>query len=215
MDFAPVADILTNTENQLLKRRSFGSDTIIVSDMVDQMVKGLEESSIMACVKHFPGHGDTKEDSHTGYATTWKSLEELRQTEFIPFTEQIEKGISFIMIGHVSVPAVIGDQTPSSLSEVMVTDILRKELGYDRIVVTDALNMGAVTQHYTSGEAAVLAIKAGVDMILMPENFQNAYNAVLEAVYEGEISEERLNESIERILKIKYQFKNSIFKGEN
>lgn len=204
VNFAPVADVLTNTENQLLKKRSFGSDVLLVSNMVEQVADGIKESGVLPCVKHFPGHGNTKEDSHTSYATTLKGIDELKETEFVPFEKQIENGISFIMAGHISVPNVTGDQTPASLSKVVLTDILRNELGYSQIIITDALNMGAVTNCYTSGEAAVLAIQAGADMLLMPEDFQGAYYSVLEAVRQGKITEERLDESLRRILVVKY-----------
>ena len=205
VDFAPVADVLTNPQNELLQNRSFGSDAELVRGMVEQAAKGIEESGVFSCVKHFPGHGNTNEDSHNGYATTQKTLEEMRQTEFIPFQDQIEKGISFVMAGHISAPNVMGDQTPSSLSGIMLTDILRNELKFDGIIITDALNMGAVTSHYSSGEAAVMAFLAGADMLLMPQDFHSAYNAILEEIHQGRITKERLDASVGRILSVKYQ----------
>lgn len=203
VDFAPVVDVLTNPENKLMAKRSFGSDASLVGAMATEFMVGLEEQGVLACAKHFPGHGDTKEDSHEGFAFTDKTLEELRTQELIPFAEQIAQGVSFIMVGHISAPNILGDSCPSSLSEVMITDVLREEMDYDRIVITDALNMGAIANNYTSGDAAVMALQAGVDILLMPKDFSGAYDAVLKAVESGELSEERLEESLVRILKVK------------
>ncbi|MBQ7925321.1 MAG: glycoside hydrolase family 3 protein [Lachnospiraceae bacterium] len=203
VDFAPVVDVWTNPENKLMEKRSFGSDASLVGDMAISFARGLEEQGVWACAKHFPGHGDTKEDSHEGFAFTDKTLEELRRVELVPFAKQIEEGVSFIMAGHISVPNILEDSCPSSLSKVMITDVLREEMGFDGIVITDALNMGAIANHYTSGEAAVMALQAGVDILLMPKDFPGAYDAVLKAVESGELSEERLEESLVRILKVK------------
>lgn len=205
LDFAPVADVLTNSENQVVKKRSFGSDAELVSQMVEQEVKGLEEENVLACIKHFPGHGATGGDTHKGTVVISKTLEELKQAELIPFEHQIEAGISFVMVGHFSVPNITGDDTPCSLSPAIVTDLLRDELGYDGIIITDGLDMEAVSDRYSSGEAAVLAVEAGVDMLLMPADFKSAYEGLLAAVKDGRISEERMDESVTRILKVKMQ----------
>lgn len=203
MDFAPVADVLSNPDNTVVKDRSFGSDAQLVADMACQELLGLKEYGILGVVKHFPGHGATTEDSHDGMATVDKSLEELQANELVPFQKAIDNGAQVIMVGHISVPQVTGDDTPSSLSSVMVTNVLREQMGFDGIVITDALNMGAVAERYTSAEAAVAAVNAGVDIILMPEDFNAAYQAVLDAVADGTISEERINESVVRIVKVK------------
>ncbi len=205
LDFAPVADVLTNDDNQVVKERSFGSDAVLVSEMVREEIRGLEENGVYACVKHFPGHGNTTEDSHEGYAVTDKTLEQMRETEFLPFSGAIKEGVSFVMAGHISVPSVTGDYTPASLSELLVSDVLRDDMGYEGIVITDAMNMGAVSDTYSSGDAAVLAIQAGVDMILMPEDFSSAYDGVLDAIHSGSLSEERIDESVRRILNVKMQ----------
>ena len=154
-------------------------------------------------IKHFPGHGATAGDTHEGYAYTDKSLEELEQQELVPFQNAIENHIAIIMAGHISVPNVTGDNTPSSLSKIMITDGLREKMGFDGIVITDALNMGAISQHYSSAEVSVKVIEAGGDMLLMPENFQEAYQGILEAVQNGTLTEERIDESVRRILKVK------------
>lgn len=200
MDFAPVADVLSNPDNDLLKKRSFGSDSKLVSEMAVQVAKALEGHDVYAVMKHFPGHGAVAGDTHDGMAYTEKTLDQLQKNEFVPFKEAIEQGIDFIMVAHISVPQVIGTNTPSSLSRTMVTDILRGQLGYDGIVITDALDMGAIKKNYSSGQAAVMAVQAGVDILLMPEDFKTAYQAVIDAVKDGIISEERIDESVMRIV---------------
>ena len=134
-----------------------------------------------------------------------KSLEELMQTELVPFQKAVENGVSFVMVGHISVPQVVGDNTPASLSQMMVSNVLREQLGYQGIVITDAMNMGAITGTYTADHAAVMAVNAGVDMILMPQDYETAYNGLLQAVQDGTITEERIDESVERIVKVKLQ----------
>lgn len=203
VDFAPVADIWSNQNNSVIGTRSFGNDADLVADMVAAEVKGLREQGICATLKHFPGHGDTEEDSHAGAANSWKTLEELRACEFLPFEAGIEAGAEIVMAGHISVPNVTGDYLPASLSYTMITEILRNELKFDGVVITDAMNMGAITNVYGSGEAAVKAIQAGIDLILMPGDFYGAYSGVLEAVKNGTISTERLDESVERIFRLK------------
>ena len=133
------------------------------------------------------------------------TLEELKSGAFVPFQEGIDEGIPVIMAGHISCPQVTGDDTPATMSYTLITETLRGDMGFDGIVVTDALNMGAVTEQYTSGEAALTALNAGVDLLLMPEDFQDAYQAVLQAAENGELPEARIDESVERILKVKIQ----------
>lgn len=202
-DFAPVADVLTNPNNQVVSYRSFGSDPETVKDMTDAVSRGLASKKILATYKHFPGHGNTAADTHAGYAYSNKTKEELYQCELIPFIQGIEDEVPFIMMGHISLPNIVGDDTPASLSKTIVTDLLIDELGYKGIIITDALNMGAVSQQYSSAQAAVKALNAGVDMLLMPADFNAAYQGVLAAVQSGEISEERINKSVEKILKAK------------
>ena len=203
VDFAPVADIYSNPENTVIGDRAFGSDAATVSDMVPMAVKGLQDAGIEATLKHFPGHGDTAADSHSGYASSSKSLEELEAFEWEPFRAGIEAGAGFVMVGHISLPVVLGDRTPASLSSQLVSRALREELGFRGIIITDALNMGAIAANYSSAEAAVKAVQAGADMLLMPEDFFSAYEAVCRTVREGEIPETRINESVLRILQNK------------
>lgn len=203
LDFAPDADVLTNPDNTVVKKRSFGSDPCVVSDMSLAVAQGLAQHQVYSVYKHFPGHGATAGDTHQGYAYTDKTLDELKQSELIPFENAIQNNAAFIMAAHISAPRVTGDDTPASLSKTMITDILRGQMGYDGIVVTDAMNMGAVTEQYTSAQAAVKALQAGADLVLMPEDFQEAYQGVLDAVKDGTLTEQRINESVTRIVKVK------------
>lgn len=207
VDFAPVADVVADVENSAIGTRSFGSDPAAVGDMVSSMVSGIQDTGISSCLKHFPGIGAASEDTHDGMVVIEKSAEELSASELIPFKAGIGAGAHFVMVGHASLPNVIGDNTPCSLSEAVITNTLRGELGYNGIVITDAMNMSAITEYYAADEAAVMALKAGADMILMPENFETAYNGVLAAVQEGVIAEERVNESLKRIYRVKYRDK--------
>lgn len=197
------ADVLTNPANQVVKRRSFGSDPKLVSDMALAVEQGLGESGVYGVFKHFPGHGATEGDTHEGYAYTSKSLNELWDCELLPFRRASENGADFIMAGHIALPNVAGDNTPASLSEKLLTGLLRETIGYDGIIVTDAMNMGAIVSRYSSAEAAVQAVIAGADIILMPEDLRSAWEGLVEAVESGEISEERIDASVRRILEVK------------
>lgn len=205
MDNAPVADVLSNPQNTVVKDRSFGSDSRIVSEMALAELDGLESQGIIGVLKHFPGHGATTADTHEGYAYTDASLEEMKENDLIPFIDGIEAGADVIMVGHISCPEVTGNDVPASLSEKMVSGILREELGYDGVVITDAMNMGAVSEAYTSAEAAVKAISAGVDILLMPVDFKEAYEGILGAIESGELTEERIDESLYRIIELKLE----------
>lgn len=204
LNFAPVADVLTNEENSSIGDRSFGTEPTAVAGMVVSAMNGLEETGVTACVKHFPGLGDASEDTHNGLAVIDKSLDELKQNELIPFVEAIENGANMIMVGHMSLPQVVGDNTPATMSKEVISDLLRSELGFNGVVITDAMNMGAITEYYGADEAAIRAFKAGADMVLMPEDFKLAYEGVIEAVKDGTISEDRINNSLKRVFRIKY-----------
>lgn len=203
VDFAPVADVLTNADNTAIGDRSFGSDAQTVASMVTAELDGLSAAGVYGTVKHFPGHGGTTGDSHDGAVTTERTLEELMAEELVPFQSAVDAGVTFVMVGHISVPNVTGDNTPSSLSEMMITDVLRTQMGYDGIVITDAMNMKAITGHYNSDKAAVLAVTAGADVILMPADYTSAHNGLLKAVQDGTITEERIDESVNRIVRAK------------
>ena len=203
MDFAPMADVWTNQENTIAQYRAFGSDPETVSEMVSEAIKGLHSQGIYTVAKHFPGHGGTSGDSHEGTVYLNSTKEELESCEFLPFQAAIDADTEFVMVGHISLPNILEDDTPASLSEEVVTEMLRNDLGFDGIVITDAMNMGAITNNYTSAEAAVQAVQAGVDMILMPQDFEDAYQGILSAVNSGTISEDRIDESVRRILEVK------------
>lgn len=203
MDFAPMADVWTNQENTIAQYRAFGSDPETVSEMVSEAIKGFHSQRIYTVSKHFPGHGGTSGDSHEGTVYLNSTKEELESCEFLPFQATIDADTEFVMVGHISLPNILEDDTPASLSEEVVTEMLRNDLGFDGIVITDAMNMGAITNNYTSAEAAVQAVQAGVDMILMPQDFEDAYQGILSAVNSGTISEDRIDESVRRILEVK------------
>ncbi|NBJ92624.1 beta-N-acetylhexosaminidase [bacterium 1xD42-62] len=204
MDFAPVADVITDG-NTTIGKRSFGTDTDTTASMVGALVEGLQSKNVSACLKHFPGLGDTSKDTHDGMASTEKTLEDFTQIDFPVYQAGISAGTDFVMVSHLSAEQVTGDTTPASLSEKMVTELLRGQLGYQGIVITDAMNMTAITDYFTPDQAAVMALQAGVDMILMPEDYETAYNGVLDAVKDNTLSEERINESLRRIYRVKYR----------
>lgn len=204
VDFAPVADVSTDISNSSTNKRSFSSDPQTAAEMVKAAVEGLHAGGVCAAAKHFPGLGYTSVDSHEATTTTNRTLEEMYTSELIPFQSAIEANVEFIMVGHVTAPNVDSSGVPATMSSTLIDGVLREELGYDGIVVTDAMNMGAVVNLYGSGEAAVQAILAGADIILMPADFYSAYGAVLDAVNNGTISQERLQESLRRILTVKY-----------
>ena len=199
-NFAPDADVLTNSKNSVIGDRSFGDDPERVTELAVAVSDGLHSRNVMSSFKHFPGHGATEGDTHEGFAYTDKSYEELLKSEFKPFLAATDNNVDAIMVAHISVPNVVGDNTPCSLSSKMITEILRNDIGYDGLVITDALNMGAISRNYSSDDAAIMAVNAGVDLLLMPKNFDQAVDGVLKAVNEGRISEERVDESVKRII---------------
>jgi len=200
-NFAPVADVWSNPSNTVIGNRAFSRDFNSAAELVAAAVRGFNESGIICSLKHFPGHGDTREDSHHRSAYINKTLDELREEEFIPFTAGIAAGADMVMTGHLIVPEV--DELPATLSEFLITDILRNELGFNGVVITDSLAMNAVSRNFSVEYVAVTAINAGVDIILMPVNAEETVSAVISAVETGEISIERINESVSRILRLK------------
>ena len=203
IDFAPVADVNTNPENIVIGARAFSDNPEIAAPMVVSYLQGLKDAGVTGCIKHFPGHGDTKADTHYGYASTQKTWDEMLGCEMVTFKAGIQWGCQLIMTAHIAAPRVIGSDIPSTMSSVILQDKLRGELGYRNIIITDAMEMGAITQQYTNAEAAVGCIQAGVDIVLGPQVFTQAFDAVVKAVEEGTISEQRIDESVRRILKLK------------
>lgn len=206
LDFAPVADVVDPLRSDTMGLRSFSSDAAVATDMVRAEVEGFRDKKMLCCAKHFPGIGAAAGDSHEGAITIEATNEELETVDLVPFRAAIEAGVPMIMVGHVSLPNIVGDSTPAPLSSAVVQGMLRDSLGYTGIIVTDSLSMGAITDYYTPAEAAVAALKAGCDIPLMPERLDEAYQGVLSAVQVGELTEERLDESLTRILTAKQEY---------
>ena len=199
--YAPVCDIFSNPNNKVIGNRSFGTSPNLVANMCTSLGKGLEDNGIIATYKHFPGHGDTATDSHTSLPVINKTYTELLNNELIPFKKAIENDAKIIMVAHIAFPSLTGNNTPSSLSKEVITDLLKNKLGYDGLVITDALNMGALTNNYTDEEIYVKAVEAGVDLLLMPSDAKEAIKAI-----KNNISEERIDESVKKILLFKYTY---------
>ena len=203
VDFAPVAD-LANVEGSIMEGRAYGSDVSVVSSFVNSMVRGLQEQKVSACLKHFPGMGSATEDTHDGKVSTDRTAEQFWAEELAVFQAGINEGADMVMVSHMAAPALTGDNEPSIFSRTLVTGILREQMGFQGVIITDALDMGAISQYYAADEASIMAVLAGCDMLLMPEDYEKAYTGVLEAVRSGNIDEERINDSLRRIYRIKY-----------
>ncbi|MFE1252517.1 glycoside hydrolase family 3 protein [Streptomyces fungicidicus] len=202
-NYSPVADVNVNPANPVIGVRSFGSDPQSVADLVAAEVKGYESSHIASTAKHFPGHGDTVDDSHAKLPYIHHTRDQWEQLDAPPFEAAIAAGIDSIMTAHIVVPALDPSEDPATLSRPILTGILREELGYDGVVVTDSLGMEGVRTKYGDDRVPVLALKAGVDQLLNPPSLDVAWNAVLNAVRDGELTEDRLDESILRVLRMK------------
>ena len=206
----PVADVNSNPANPIINTRSFGADPVHASEMVAAYIAGARSAGLLTTAKHFPGHGDTDTDSHLGLARTTASVDRLNSMELVPFRAAIAAGVDSVMIGHISVHSIEPDPNrPASISSLVVTDLLKKQLGFHGLVVTDALDMGALTRVFSgskaeiSGAEAVEAIRAGNDMVLIPGDLGGAYNGLLEAVKQGKLTQERIDESVLKILRMK------------
>ena len=205
-NFFPDADVNSNPTNPIINTRSFGEDPKQVGDLVTAYIKGAHEGGMLTTVKHFPGHGDTATDSHLGVASVNVDRAHLESIELPPFRQAIAAGVDSVMVAHVTVPALDSDPNHvATISPVIVSDLLEQQLGFKGIVVTDALDMAALTHLFASniGRAAVEAFKAGNDLLLIPADFPASYNAMVQAVQSGEISRERLDRSVLKILKTK------------
>ncbi|MGQ9619023.1 MAG: glycoside hydrolase family 3 N-terminal domain-containing protein [Candidatus Aminicenantia bacterium] len=200
--YAPVVDVNSNPDNPIINIRAIGEVPELVARLASAFIRGCQDYKLIATAKHFPGHGDTSLDSHTTLAFINADRERLERMELYPFKIAIKNGVKSIMTAHLAVPS-IDENTPSTLSEKIINGILRKELAFKGLVVTDAMNMGGIVNNYWVGEAAVKAIKAGVDMVLMPPNPKSSFEAIKEAVKRGDITEKRVDESVERILSAK------------
>lgn len=201
VDFAPVADTFSNSSNDVIGDRCYSDSYEECASLIASAVKGYADGDVLCTLKHFPGHGDATGDSHDGAAKLDKTIDELKKEDIVPFVSGIKAGAPFVMVGHISMAEV--DNEIASLSKSVITDTLKGDLGYTGIVITDALDMGAITSSYKSGEAAVKAVNAGADMLLMPESLDDAVKGIEDAVKEGKISEDRINESVLKILTLK------------
>ncbi len=211
MNLAPVADLDTNRTNPVIARRSFGTDPERVGETVAGFIQGQQAEGIIATAKHFPGHGDTSQDSHTGLPVVEYELDRLRAVELVPFQHAVDAGVGAVMAAHIWFPALEPEEErPASLSPAVLTGLLREEMGFEGLILTDALAMDAIDGAYGYGEAARLAIQAGADMVVFgpvsPENQQAAIESVIEAVRVGEIDAARIDASVRRILAAKARF---------
>lgn len=202
LDFAPDADVNTNPDNPVIGTRAFSSDPQTAAELVAAAVEGFADTGVLCCVKHYPGHGDTAEDSHKSLAVTHKTWQELAACELLPFQAGVRAGADLVMAGHIAAPEVTGEDTPASLSPQLMGSI-RTGLGFSGAIVTDSLAMEGIAGLYSAGEAAVLAVQAGADILLMPNGLAEAFDAVVAAVEEGTIPESRIDESAARVLALK------------
>ena len=199
-DFAPVADVWTNPDNTVIGDRAYSDDFEQAAELVASAVRGFTDAGVICCLKHFPGHGDTSTDTHEGAAVVSKSLDELRAGEFLPFVSGIEAGADMVMIGHITVTSV--DPEPATISKAIITDVLRGELGWDGVVISDSLDMGALAG-YDNGEVCVKFLEAGGDILLGIPDIEAALTALEAAVTDGRLTESRIDESVQRVLELK------------
>ncbi len=204
MNLAPVADVLTNPANTVIGSRAFGTDPHRVSDMVEQMIAGLQSEHVLSVVKHFPGHGDSYEDSHVQRVVIPHDRERLETIELLPFRRAIATGVDGIMSAHIDVPNVFGSDLPVTLSRAALEELLRQDMEFDGLIVTDSLVMEAVTSRFSTAELAVAAVDAGSDILLQPRNAVVARNAIRDAVAQGVLTANRIEASAQRILEAKY-----------
>lgn len=201
LDFAPVADVWSNPDNTVIGERAYSDDYAQAAELVGNAVKGFNDGGVMCTLKHFPGHGDTAEDSHYSSAYVHRTKEEIMADEMQPFRSGIETGAEFVMVGHLIVPDI--DEVPATLSYKIATGILRDELKFEGVAITDSFEMESIADNYSVDDAVVMSVKAGIDMILQPKDMASAVNSIEQAVADGELSEDRIDESVRRILTLK------------
>lgn len=201
LDFAPVADVWSNPDNTVIGERAYSDDYAQAAELVGNAVKGFNDGGVMCTLKHFPGHGDTAEDSHYSSAYVHRTKEEIMADEMQPFRSGIEAGAEFVMVGHLIVPDI--DEVPATLSYKIATGILRDELKFEGVAITDSFEMESIADNYSVDDAVGMSVKAGMDMILQPKDMASAVNSIEQAVADGELSEDRIDESVRRILTLK------------
>lgn len=203
-NYSPVCDVNNNPKNPIINVRSFGEDPELVSRMSEAMIKGLQDGNVIATAKHFPGHGDTDIDSHSDLPVLNFDMNRLSSLELVPFKNAIDKNVMSVMIAHLAFPELeSASHVPSSLSKNIVQGLLIDKMGYGGLIVTDALNMQGITKYFDNSQVAVMCVEAGIDLILMPLDEAGTVDAIEQAVTSGRISEERINRSVEKILKAK------------
>lgn len=205
IDFYPDVDINSNRENPIINIRSFGSEPNLVSSMAKEYIRGLQENNIIAVAKHFPGHGNTSIDSHIGLPSLNSSMEELQNMELRPFQASIDDGVKGIMSAHVLLPALEKQNFPATMSKNILTKLLKEKMGFKGLLFTDAMMMGSIVKNYPNASSCVMAVNAGADIILYPVNVAESFGAILHAVKNGQIPEDRINESVRKILFHKFQ----------
>ena len=208
-DFGTVLDINTNKNNPIIGVRSYGSTQEKVTEFGINELKAIQNEGVIPTVKHFPGHGDTEVDSHLGLPSLNHDLNRLKSTELVPFQTAINNGVDMVMTAHIMLPQ-IDKEYPATMSKKILTDLLRDEMGYKGVIITDDLEMQAISKNWDLGEAAIKSVEAGADILLVChtiENQQKVYNAVVQGVNDGKIDENRIDESVRRILRLKYQYK--------
>ncbi|HLU25409.1 MAG TPA: glycoside hydrolase family 3 N-terminal domain-containing protein [Longimicrobiales bacterium] len=203
MVYAPVVDVNNNPANPIINTRSYGEDPALVSRLAAAHIRGLQEHGLLATAKHFPGHGDTGVDSHIDLPVITVDKERADAVELVPYRAAIEAGVAAVMSAHIAFPALTGDSVPATLSPRLLTGLLREELGFRGLVVTDALDMGGIVRRYGNGEAAVRALQAGADVLLMPPDIGAAVDAVERAVGRGDLTVERIDRSVRKVLAAK------------
>jgi len=207
MNFAPVLDVASNPDNKVIGNRSFDANPELVAAMGTAMMDGLRSGGIIPVIKHFPGHGDTSADSHVELPVLHKTADQLAQQELLPFRHAIQSGAEAVMVAHILFPAIDPD-SPSSLSKAMINGLLRDKLGFEGVVITDDLAMGAIARHYGMAEAALRAIEAGGDLVLISDAkaVGEIHARLLNEVHRGQLSEDRIDESVKRILRLKFTY---------
>jgi len=203
--FSPVMDINNNKDNPIINFRSYGDDPMTVSEFGSSFIKGIQDNGVIACAKHYPGHGNTSVDSHTSLPIIEGSIQELMDTEFFPFKKAVESDVKMIMTGHIALPSIDSTLLPASHSPLITKKILRDDWGYDGLIVTDGLEMGALTKSSWAGESAIRAVEAGSDILLLPIDVEKTISSIVSAVNSGRLSIDRINRSIERIWNAKIE----------
>lgn len=207
LNFAPVLDIYSNSNNTVIGNRAFGTTSSQVIKMALPLARGLKSNNIIPVIKHFPGHGDTSEDSHVELPVIRKNLNELKELELQPFQAAINSGVDdAIMVAHIAYPEITGSMVPATLSSLIITDILREDMQFDGVIFTDSIIMKALSTNYTMSEIAVLGVNAGIDVFIAQNKGLELFDAIKTGVETGKIEEKTIDEAVKRVLKLKYKY---------